>query len=345
MPDSERNILICGANWLGDSVMSMPAIDFFKERLPSCRITMLAVEALAELWDMHSCIDRVIPRKPDTAGMLEAIRHVKSADFNSAFLFPNSTRSALIPFLAGVKGIRGMRGSYRSWLLDEIAPPRLSARYAHQSWEYFDIMGLNGTDFEQRGGLPRIRPLNPPEEKTEWARKITQWNNSQPLTALIPGAARGPSKQWPPEHFAQLGELIAEHLSSKIVILGSPKEMELCAQVAGGIKAGTINLAGETSLTELTAVLSLCRTAVTNDSGGMHLASAAGTGVVAVYGLTDPDKTGPLGDACRVVCGKNVGCSRDIPRRSAEAMESLRSITPEKVFESVCGLQEEVTGR
>ena len=166
-----------------------------------------------------------------------------------------------------------------------------------------------------------------------------------PISALIPGAARGPSKQWPPEHFAQLGELIAEHLSSKIVILGSPKEMELCAQVAGGIKAGTINLAGETSLTELTAVLSLCRTAVTNDSGGMHLASAAGTGVVAVYGLTDPDKTGPLGDACRVVCGKNVGCSRDIPRRSAEAMESLRSITPEKVFESVCGLQEEVTGR
>ena len=108
--------------------------------------------------------------------------------------------------------------------------------------------------------------------------------------------------------------------------------------MAEGIGGSTLNLAGRTGLPELAAVLAQCRMALSNDSGGMHLASAVGTKVVAVFGLTDPTRTGPLGEGHRVLAARGVPHHRDIPRDSRAARDALESIQPDRVIEAVLGV-------
>ena len=157
---------------------------------------------------------------------------------------------------------------------------------------------------------------------------------------LLPGAARGPSKQWPPDHFIAVGRQLAARPGCRIVVFGARDEASLCRAVAEGIGPAAITLGGETTLSELAALLGLCRVVVANDSGGMHLAAAAGARVVAVYGLTDPAKTGPIGHGHRIVCAEGRPRSRDIRRNSREAKDALASIRPDRVLEAVMELLE-----
>jgi ADP-heptose:LPS heptosyltransferase len=125
--------------------------------------------------------------------------------------------------------------------------------------------------------------------------------------------------------------MLKKQTGGGIAVLGSAAESDLCAQVAAGIGSGAVSLAGQTALPELAAILSECALAVSNDSGGMHLAAAVGIPVLAIFGITDPQKTGPLGPRARVL-QDSAQRSRDIPRNSDEAAASLRRITPEKAL-------------
>ena len=153
----------------------------------------------------------------------------------------------------------------------------------------------------------------------------------------MPGAAYGPAKRWPAERFATAGRLLKDRLKCNIVAIGSAEERALCAIVTRDAGPGSLNLAGGTTLPELAAVLAQCRLALTNDSGGMHLATAMGIPVTAVFGITDPARTGPLGSAARVMQA-SAHRSRDIRRDSPEARASLLRITPEQVAETAMEL-------
>jgi heptosyltransferase-2 len=139
------------------------------------------------------------------------------------------------------------------------------------------------------------------------------------------------------------GRLLKDRLQCNIVTLGSAGERALCALVARDTGPGSLNLAGETTLPELAAVLAKCRLALTNDSGGMHLATALGIPVVAVFGITNPAQTGPLGSAVRVMQA-STRRSRDIRRDSPEARASLLRITPEQVAEAAMELVKQTVG-
>ena len=158
----------------------------------------------------------------------------------------------------------------------------------------------------------------------------------------MPGAAYGPAKRWPAERFATAARLLKDRLQCNIVVIGSVEEHSLCAIVARGVGPGSLNLAGGTTLPELAAVLEQCRLALTNDSGGMHLATAMGVPVVAVFGITDPERTGPLGSAARVMQA-SAHRSRDIRRDSPEARASLLRITPEQVAATAMELMKPMT--
>ena len=319
------NILICGTNWLGDSIMSMPAIQVLKLDRPACRVSLLTKRALAPLWEMHAAVDDVVPFDVCACGTLTAARQLRQAGFDSAYIFPNSFRSALIPFLAGIRPRTGTPGHWRSALLTDIVGSGRPGEDAHQSTEYMDILGLAG-DRE----LPPPR-LELPVHLVEKAAEKFHVDRLRPLVALIPGAARGASKRWPDEHFAVVGQWLAG-AGLRVAVLGSVAEAGLCRKVSDAIGGGALNLAGRTQLPEFAAVLSLCTTAVTNDSGGMHLAAAVGLKVVAVFGLTDSHKTGPMGAGHRIVSGSGMKRSRDISRNSREAADCLRSIGPERVI-------------
>ena len=320
-------VLICGPNWLGDSIMSLPAVQQWSSQGES--VTMLVKPSQVPLWRMARCVDHVYALNDGWRGIREAVGRVKADGPDAAAVFPNSFRSALVPFFAGVPVRSGFRGHSRAWMLNNVVklPPAMRGR--HQAWEYFCLLGLPLP--ENRAEQDSLVPaLTVPEHARAAARKQfadTGW------VGLLPGAARGPSKQWPADAFAAVGRKLVAEAGLRICVMGGARERGLCEEVAGAIGKEAMSLGGETSLEVFAALLGECRTVVTNDSGGMHLAAAVGTRVVAIYGRTDPTKTGPLGPGHRVLAASGEH-DRDIPRDSKAAREALRSISVEQVTEA-----------
>lgn len=321
--DSE--ILVCGVNWLGDSVMSMPALQCLGEQRPDVRVTVLVKSQLASLWEYHGSVEVVHGYEATTTQTFRCAQELHRTPFECAYVFPNSFRAAFIPLRAGVRRRIGLRGKWRRWLLTDVVSPPHDSRKRHQLWEYFAILGID----PPADGPPPPRLRLPVDLKVDVQRRFEI--ESGPVIGLIPGAARGPSKQWPAEHFCAVGKTLACEAGCRVLVLGTAKEHALCDGVATAIGPSAVNLAGRTSLAEFAALLERCGVVVTNDCGGMHLAAAMGTSVVAMFGLTDPATTGPIGRQHRVLAAEGVFRSRDIPRGSASAASALRSIDPTRV--------------
>jgi heptosyltransferase-2 len=322
--EGER-FLVCGTNWIGDAVMSMPAIQAFRRAKPDARITMLVKRPLAGLWAMHDSVDHVEVYDDTFSGVRAAASQCHSGEFDCAYVFPNSFRSALLPFLARIPGRVGVAGHWRRAMLTDIVEFKRSSLRRHQAFEYFDLMGLETAGFE----VPRLNV--PPAAVEEAVRLLGGGGGGRKRVGIFPGAARGPAKRWPASHYSQLGIRLAKDKGMAVVIFGAPNETGLCSEIARDIGDLAIDIAGRTSLPSLAAALKACDLVVCNDSGGMHLAAAVGTPVLALYGLTDPSRTGPLGTRRRIIKAE-APASRDIARTSAAAENALASIAPEKVY-------------
>ena len=316
-------MLICGANWLGDSVMSMPAVQLLREERPSVRLSMLVKPGLVPLWRLHGAVDDVIELRAGVAGARTAASHVRERGPAEAVIFPNSFRSALVPFLAGVRARTGRKGHWRRWILTRLVDAPTDPERRHQAWEYARLVGVGGGCTQ----LPLPSLSLPPDVVTACRERIGEPVEAG-VVAMLPGAARGPSKRWPEEAFVQTGRDLNVRTGCRILVLGSAAEAGLCARVGGALGSCAVDLSGTTSLPELASLLSLCRLVIANDSGGMHLAAAVGTPVVALFGMTDPAVTGPLGDGHRVLAPEGVHGSRDIPRDSGAARRALAGIAP-----------------
>jgi heptosyltransferase-2 len=327
---SSERILVCGTNWLGDSVMSMPAVQALRRAHPGSHLAMLVKRKLVPLWEIHPAVDSVIEVGEGLTGTLRTASALAAARFDRAYVFPNSFRAALLPFLARIPVRIGMRGHQRRFLLTQVSP---DVPDKHQAWEYVGILGLNGriADLE----VPRLALTDGLLEK---GSGLLGSLAAAPRVGLIPGAAYGPAKRWPAEYFADVGRRLRDRFGAVVLILGAASEQAICSEVERGVGDCAVNLAGRTSLPELAALLTRCRVVVTNDSGGMHLSAASGSPVVAVFGITDPAKTGPLGPHCRVVNLPGVNSRRDIDRDSDEARRCLRSITPDRVMAEILSL-------
>ena len=326
--------LLCGVNWIGDAIMSMPAVQAFRERHRDAPIAMLVKPAVAPLWRMHTAVDRLLVLGPGAVGVWKASAEARRLGCERAYVLPRSFRSALVPYLARIPARIGMPGHHRDVLLTHVVTPGGGAGRQHQGFEYTDLLTP----------APAIDALEPPmltvkAGAREAARRLLAEPGDRGRIGLCPGAARGPSKQWPAQHFVELGKRLVANGSGSVAVVGSAAEAPLCETVAEGIGAGAINLAGRMTFDIWAAVLEACRVVVANDSGGMHLAAALRTPVVALYGVTDPDKTGPLGPA-RILQHSSTR-ARDVPRDSSEARFWLASIQPEEVYEAVQGLLDE----
>ncbi len=328
-------ILIVSVSWLGDCVMAMPALSALRRRLSGATIAVLAKPAVAPLWSLFPGVDEVIPLKKGFSGMRETVRAVRRGGFDFAYVLPKSFRSAWIPFVARVPGRRGMPGHRRDWMLTETAPLSEAALAGHQSLEIAEVLHVTGE-------LDSPPFLVVPEEAMKRAQqKLATADKGGPtgdLIAFFPGAAYGPAKRWPAENFAAAGQKLVAEQGCRVLILGSQGDRAVCDEVARGMGAGAVNLAGATDFLELAGLLSLCRCVVSNDSGGMHLAAGLGVPVVGIFGLTDPAKTAPVGTRCKLLCAEGVERSRDLARDSEEARAALASISVDAVVNAVASI-------
>ncbi len=322
---SGEAVLVVGVNWLGDSVMTMPAIQAWRRVNPRVRLAVLVKPKCRDIWSMHADVDEVLVCREGALGSIRAAGELRKRGFSKAFVLPHSFRSALAPFLAWIPSRVGMPGHGRDWMLTRVVKPDRVQGREHQSYEYMSLFGVSDVE-------PEFPALTVPRDVVD--RVSARIGGGRPVRiGLVPGAAHGPSKRWPAEYFAQAGRMLCESLNCGVLVFGSADERELCGIVARGIGREASDLSGQTALPELAAALSMCSVVITNDSGGMHLAAALGAPVVAVFGITDPVATGPLG-RCVCVLQDSALRSRDLERESEIGEASLRRISPERVYDA-----------
>ncbi|TFH13967.1 MAG: lipopolysaccharide heptosyltransferase II [Lentisphaerales bacterium] len=331
--DSCRSLLISGVNWLGDSVMSATSIQALKRSRPDLAVTVLVKSGLIPLWQMHPDVESVIELRETLPGALMTASKLRSRKFDSSLVFPHSFRSALIPFLAGIPERIGLSGHHRDWMLTSVVRIDERTRRRHQAFEYLDMAGMNAVE---RLEPPRfVVPDDIAAGCRERLAVSLKDRAGAPIVGIVPGAAYGPSKRWPADRFSEVGQRLLARDSCAIIVLGGGRDKPVCAETAAGIGPTAADFSGTTTIQEFAGMLSMCSVVVANDSGGMHLAAAMGAKVVALFGITDPEITGPIGEGHRVITGEAVERGRELPRDSERAARAMNSIVPEKVFEAV----------
>ena len=340
-----QNVAIIGLNWLGDAVMAMPALQRIKRYRPEWRLCMITKPPLGPLWEMHAAVSQVLPAASDREA-IEILRRGFGNPFARVYVMPNSFRSAWwayrgrVPERIGGEGAGGMAW-LRSRLLTQCMHLERPGDPAHQAHEMMNLFGVEALQGEIL--TPQLEP------KTADRASAAEWlpeDDGHHWVGLIPGAARGPSKQWPTAHFSELASRLAAQPGLRLALLGTKADIPLCEQIVANQPAGSapMILAGKTNLAQFAACLERCVGIVANDSGGMHLATAVGTAVVGLFGLTDPGKTGPLGDAAVPLQAPGVVGSRDIPRESADAVRALTAISPQHAEVALLGLLNRTKG-
>jgi heptosyltransferase II len=274
-------ILIVAPNWLGDAVMALPAIADVQRADPARRITIAARPSIRWLFSLA---------EPHYAHV-----GVVAGGHEAAILLPNSFRSALDVWRAGIPERWGYRTDWRGPLLTRAVPP-LRER-CHQIAYYQHLVRALG--FPNGPGEPRLVATDAMRTEGAEALERAAWDRRSPVVAFAPGAAYGGAKRWPPEYYAELA-LALDGDGISVALLGSaadaPTGQEIEAHLARSRRhVRTLNLIGKTDLPTLAGVLVMSRALVTNDSGAMHLAAALGVRVTAVFGPTNERETGPHG--------------------------------------------------
>jgi heptosyltransferase-2 len=329
-------ILIRSSNWLGDAVMSAPAVRAIKAGRPDVRVTVAAPEKIASVWKLVPEVDAIISLPGSRLlSTVRLLRRQRSID--AAILFPSSLRAALESWLAGIPRRVGYRGHWRRWLLNQIVPvPRKPGPPEHHSLRFLRIARECGADtFNSDRSLASI------QHSTSSAQIAS---NGQPIKiGLCPGAEYGPAKRWLPERFAYAAEKITRQSSVQWILFGMTRDVTVGEQIAAALGDQCVNRIGQTTLDQLIDELRECRLLLTNDTGTMHLAALLGVPVVAIFGSTEPRLTGPLGNV-HIVLRHHVECSPCFLRECPIDFRCMKAVSVQEVADAVLSLLQKQSG-
>lgn len=304
-----RNILVRATNWVGDAVMSVPALQALRAHYPEARISILARPWVASLYGREPFCDELIPYNAPRGwrGMREkwaTTALLWRKKFDCAILLQNAFEAAALASAARIPVRVGYSRDARAWLLTHPIPaPKPGETPRHQRFYYLELL-------KQAGLISSYDPDEPIRlSASEGARqqgrlRFREAGFTSPVIGVSPGAAYGGAKRWIPERFAEAAAQLATERSAGIAIFGSPEEAPIGEDVRSALgRSGMhcMNFAGKTSLQEFIDMAAACEIFLTNDSGPMHIASALGVPTVAIFGATDEIATGPTGPHSKVV--------------------------------------------
>jgi len=321
-----HRLLIRAPNWVGDAVLSLGAVRDLRRNFPAARIEVLARPWVAGLYGAVPEVDGVHV----SLGFRSNVKAMHGAA-EAVVLLPNSFRSALQAYLAGVPGRWGYPTDGRGLLLTR--RPRVPKEVKGVSQVYYYRAMLAGLGLEVSAS-PDVSIRCPDAWAAHGARMLV---DSGPWIGLNPGAAYGTAKRWLPARYAAVGDLLSRRLGAKIAILGGGDERALGLAIAGALRWPARVLCGDTSLPELVGVLSQLSLVVTNDSGPMHLAAALGVPLVAIFGPTDWVATAPLGIRQRLV-REPVDCAPCLLRECPIDHRCMTRVTADRVADEAQAL-------
>jgi heptosyltransferase-2 len=347
-PSSVSRLCVRATNWLGDAVMSLPAIRAIRHIFPHAHIAVIARPWVADLYARESCIDVVIPyaAQKGWGAKREFAHRLSHEHFDAAILLQNAFDAALITWLAGIPERIGYNRDGRGWLLTRAIPvPEPGDIPRHERFYYLELLRRAGM-LERFPESDAIRLDGIGQARAAGALHLASLGIAGTVIGISPGAAYGDAKRWLPERFAEVARALLP-VGSTILLFGSQSEHLLCDTVAASIRGARIdvrkdvrNLAGATSLREFIDLAAACRLFLTNDSGAMHVASALGVPTVAVFGATDDTTTGPTGPLARVI-REHAECSPCLLRECPIDHRCMTAVTSERVAAAALQLWEE----
>lgn len=325
-------MVVRASNWLGDAVMNLPAVRAIKASRPDAWVAVLTPKKLADFWHSIPEVDEVLAL-PSRPSLWAAARMLRAGHFEVGIIFPNSLRTALEMWLAGIPRRVGLAGHRRSAFLNQVVPGpkrRLERmRPRHHAKIYLQMVERLGAD-----------PATAfPASADSQIRRDGEPGLSPNLIGLCAGAEYGPAKRWPLESYRAVMESISGCRDVEWHLFGVEKDRPLAATLSLNFPGRVVDRTGRTSLGELITELRRLRLLLTNDTGTMHLAAALGVPVVAIFGSTEPLLTGPIGSPA-IILREQVECSPCFLRECPLDFRCMKAITPAQVTEAVLQMLE-----
>ncbi len=324
--------LIVAPSWIGDTIMAQPMFARLHARFPGLQLDALAPRWVAPVLQRMGEISEIVD-SPFGHGQLSLkprwrlARELAARNYDAVYVLPNSLKSALVPFMAGIPRRIGFIGESRYGLinvrhtLDKAALPLMVERFAQ-------LAEAPGAALPKPIFYPKIRSTAADQLKT-----LTELGLERParIVAFCPGAEYGPAKRWPAAHFASLAKSLAER-GYAIWLFGSPKDHAVAEEISQLAPGLCRNLCGATSLGQAVDLLAMTDLVVCNDSGLMHVAAALDRPLVTLYGSSSPGFTPPLSDQADIL-SLNLDCSPCYKRQCPLGhLDCLNKLTSERAL-------------
>lgn len=335
-------ILVRGTNWIGDSMMSIPAMRELRRIFPDSHITLHTRDLTAGLFENASFLDDIISYKSNTwraVDVYDNVRFLNEQEFELAVLFPNSFESALTVFLARIPARFGYNKDARGLMLTQpIAVPEWKNR-RHEVFYYLHLISelekwLLGRDTVS-ASAPDVSLEITDARKRQAAATLQSAGAGPPRKTVLlgVGSTNSNAKRWPATRYTQLADRLIQQLGVSVVLIGSHGDKEAAAEVARLSSSTLINLVGKTSVAEAAAVMSVADLLISNDMGLAHIAPAVGTRSITIFGPTNVVTTGPFA-ASAAILRHDVPCSPCMLRECPIDHRCMTGISPDAVFDA-----------
>ncbi|MCI5196319.1 MAG: lipopolysaccharide heptosyltransferase II [Candidatus Electrothrix sp. AW5] len=335
IPKNARNILIRSTNWIGDAIMTTPAIRSIRSNFPEAQITLLALPWVKDVFRASPHIDQIFiydkqGRHKGLQGKLRLAGELRKKNYDLTILLQNAFEAALITFLARIPVRGGYTTDGRGLLLTHGVRKHhaIKRRYQRHQVHYYQEM-IQGLGLQQsQNNLELFLDPAAEQEANALINKGLQGEKREniPIIGLNPGAAYGPAKCWPAAKYAELARRLSDTTNGLIVLFGTQADQKAADEIRAVAGKRIMDLTGKTTLALALACIARCHVFVTNDSGLMHVAAALNTPLVAIFGSTDHIATGPYSEQATVV-RQPVDCSpcmkTHCPKEHFQCMEGI----------------------
>jgi heptosyltransferase-2 len=340
-----ERLLVRAVNWLGDAVLTTPAIGALRAASPRARITIAAKPLVADLFRHHPDLDGIEVYDKEGAhagaiGMFRKAGELRRGGYEAAILLQNAIDAALLAFLAGIPERMGYATDGRRLFLSRPVPVTEEILSLHHAEYYLRLLAELGVP---RPEAPRLSLRVTEEERRSMRSRLDGLGvpEGRRIVGINPGATYGSAKRWFPDRFAKVADALSEEWDAAVVLMGSAPEAPLAAEIETAMGRKVVNLAGRTTVREVMALLASCSFLVTNDSGPMHIGAAFGVPLVAIFGPTDWRKTSPWTEMARIV-RVEVDCSPCHLRECNRGHECMLGVTADMVIAAARELMAEV---
>ncbi|WP_339134011.1 MAG: lipopolysaccharide heptosyltransferase II [Candidatus Electrothrix sp. GW3-4] len=329
IPKNARNILIRSTNWIGDAIMTTPAVRSIRHNFSEARITLLALPWVADVFRACPYIDQIFiydkqGRHQGLGGKLRLANELRQQNYDLTILLQNAFEAALITFLARIPVRGGYTTDGRGLLLTHGVRKDPEIKTKHQVHYYQEM--IEGLGLRRSENSLELFLDPPARQEADALLREAQQGAEGPIIGLNPGAAYGPAKCWPPTKYAELAGRLSQATGALIVIFGTAADQEAATEISAAAGERVLDLTGRTTLAQALACIARCSVFVTNDSGLMHVAAALNTPLVAVFGSTDHIATGPYSEKATIV-RQPVDCSpcmqTHCPKGHFQCMEAI----------------------